>query len=184
MGCDCHKNVSILVHVRFNPRTRMGCDALLCIFYIGNLCFNPRTRMGCDCTGSIQLHDSAVSIHAPAWGATKLLVKKIIHILVSIHAPAWGATVDGRLPYMSLAVSIHAPAWGATGILSKRHTRGYVSIHAPAWGATFRFKMNLLGIVSFNPRTRMGCDLLCVWFFKSLNCFNPRTRMGCDPGAD
>ena len=65
---------------------------------------------------------------------------------------------------------------------------------------TYSFSNNR-GDFGFNPRTRMGCDLLWVWFFKSLKfqsthphgvrlaievfsralrCFNPRTRMGCD----
>ena len=33
-----------------------------------------------------------VSIHAPAWGATLLILKVRLPALVSIHAPAWGAT--------------------------------------------------------------------------------------------
>ncbi len=33
-----------------------------------------------------------VSIHAPAWGATKQNFSRIISLGVSIHAPAWGAT--------------------------------------------------------------------------------------------
>ena len=78
-----------------------------------------------------------VSIHAPAWGATRTndggyvpvmsfqsthprgVRRVLVHALrrgrvVSIHAPAWGATItalDGRADTL---VSIHAPAWGAT----------------------------------------------------------------------
>ena len=36
----------------------------------------------------------AVSIHAPAWGATQLLANWQPSSSVSIHAPAWGATRD------------------------------------------------------------------------------------------
>ena len=100
-----------------------------------------------------------VSIHAPAWGATKsaMLGKRVM--TVSIHAPAWGATdVEFYIPRANL-VSIHAPAWGATGSLAcsrspppcfnprarvgrdqrvQAYWKNYlVSIHAPAWGATF-----------------------------------------------
>ena len=55
---------------------------------------------------------------------------------VSIHAPAWGATA--ARPGLSAAarVSIHAPAWGATPALGHRRRWRHVSIHAPAWGAT------------------------------------------------
>ena len=79
-----------------------------------------------------------VSIHAPAWGATRLLIlmslrsvlfqsthphgvrlnytdAKIQKESVSIHAPAWGATIVDNVSKLFLtAVSIHAPAWGAT----------------------------------------------------------------------
>jgi len=34
---------------------------------------------------------------------------------VSIHAPAWGATAGQRHGQGAGGVSIHAPAWGATG---------------------------------------------------------------------
>ena len=34
----------------------------------------------------------AVSIHAPAWGATMALYVLVMSEQVSIHAPAWGAT--------------------------------------------------------------------------------------------
>ena len=33
---------------------------------------------------------------------------------VSIHAPAWGATKMKQRVYRVVGVSIHAPAWGAT----------------------------------------------------------------------
>ena len=36
----------------------------------------------------------AVSIHAPAWGATKLPPQLPPLASVSIHAPAWGATAN------------------------------------------------------------------------------------------
>ncbi len=56
--------------------------------------FNPRARMGRDLLfRDLDLVAHAVSIHAPAWGAT--------------HVPAWHGE-------WKLAVSIHAPAWGAT----------------------------------------------------------------------
>ena len=78
-----------------------------------------------------------------------------------------------------------------------------VSIHAPAWGATWCRCCFSVDENSFNPRTRMGCDvdkflLLDTIRFQSthphgvrhgdvyplfaLSGFNPRTRMGCDPG--
>ena len=40
---------------------------------------------------------------------------------VSIHAPAWGATKQNFSRIISLGVSIHAPAWGATGTPELAH---------------------------------------------------------------
>ena len=100
-----------------------------------------------------------VSIHAPAWGATRRPRGHHELLYVSIHAPAWGATEHRALYGSRYVVSIHAPAWGATlgmaaflvqgGRFQSTHPRGVrparpragprpaqVSIHAPAWGAT------------------------------------------------
>ena len=100
----------------------------------------------------------AVSIHAPARGATAPRRERGEPARVSIHAPARGATFlmigisyfyfsfnprarEGRdaieprtqnLP----RVSIHAPARGATANRGNRVRFHYVSIHAPARGAT------------------------------------------------
>ena len=78
-----------------------------------------------------------------------------------------------------------------------------VSIHAPAWGATHKIGLVMSVPISFNPRTRVGCDRLTFipqlfrGVFQSTHprgvrrdvqhqglrqdtCFNPRTRVGCD----
>ena len=58
--------------MRFNPRTRVGCDLSGIRLEPGVLGFNPRTRVGCDTAqgGSFERW-RRVSIHAPAWGATR-----------------------------------------------------------------------------------------------------------------
>ena len=97
----------------FNPRTRMGCDSTKTFSAVPNGfqsthphgvrhdfdftqlvrdSFNPRTRMGCDYFDASQSAGFAVSIHAPAWGATHFLGWLWRARRVSIHAPAWGAT--------------------------------------------------------------------------------------------
>ena len=55
-----------------------------------------------------------------------------------------------------------------------------VSIHAPAWGASCRFGRDNFKNVSFNPRTRVGCDMTEDSLGRIRGCFNPRTRVGCD----
>ena len=73
----------------------------------------------------------------PAWARLASFYRRVYHNLVSIHAPAWGATRDKRFPGVISAVSIHAPAWGATpNDFNRIYAVQEVSIHAPAWGAT------------------------------------------------
>src|SRR5699024_9621697 len=57
---------------------------------------------------------------------------------VSIHAPARGATVNLLLIFFQFRVSIHAPARGATDLVTKHSSEIMVSIHAPARGATLK----------------------------------------------
>ena len=100
-----------------------------------------------------------VSIHAPAWGATKELAKINPKLYVSIHAPAWGATRtasicthrmtgfnprarvgrDRSIPLGSLS-SVKFQSTRPRGARPNPVLQGlavsFVSIHAPAWGAT------------------------------------------------
>jgi len=166
----------------FNPRTREGCDTDQAGSADPGPGFNPRTREGCDwlsgsCCLSISLFQSthprgvrldtsapvssaqAVSIHAPARGATPNDNEYYIKTLVSIHAPARGATrfnstkavdmacfnprtregcdplLNGHI-IIAQSVSIHAPARGATLCTGDYWVDTSVSIHAPARGAT------------------------------------------------
>ena len=64
--------------------------------------------------------------------------QRILLRIVSIHAPAWGATCGRLRAITGVIVSIHAPAWGATGA-------GRISRGRPR---------------SFNPRARVGRDLV------------------------
>ena len=165
--------------------------------------------------------------HAPVRGATPAPDLRIRGRVVSIHAPAWGATRLARRARRSPfcfnprtrvgcdcswaatsglgGVSLHAPAWGAPSRARITHlASGQVSIHAPAWGATRRRRDRSRWISGFNPRTRVGCDVSdaakahystmfqsthprgvrrvhCAAPAPRSRCFNPRTRVGCDP---
>ena len=44
--------------------------------------------------------------------------------------------------------------------LSARNDSFHVSIHAPAWGATSLFCLFDVSVICFNPRTRVGCDVI------------------------
>ena len=141
----------------FNPRARAGRDEVLLVQLWTSDSFNPRARAGRDCGIVCFFPRIAVSIHAPARGATcgKLLFD-ILSLFQSTRPrgarrynntanhetygfnPRARAGRDGnRLLYFSwFRVSIHAPARGATIISRRRHIHFLVSIHAPARGAT------------------------------------------------
>ena len=64
--------------------------------------------------------------------------------------------------YRWQSVSIHAPAWGATQQQVEYWEFAPVSIHAPAWGATWHAHNRRGWKGRFNPRTRMGCDVVTL----------------------
>ena len=101
-----------------------------------------------------------VSIHAPAWGATCVIVDEQLFNTGFNPRARMGRDPDTTAVARQGQVSIHAPAWGATSLspLTPRtddvfqSTRPHgarpfasskiqiceeVSIHAPAWGATY-----------------------------------------------
>ena len=79
---------------------------------------------------------------------------------VSIHAPAWGATrfrqvIDHRSKFQS-TLPHGERRQSVTVRWSKLES---VSIHAPAWGATLHVASGVEhDPVCFNPRSRMGSD--------------------------
>ena len=122
--------------------------------------FNPRSRARGDRQDTMErLHHNhwPVSIHAPARGATLVVIVLHMFIFVSIHAPARGSDHEALMvQYTICEVSIHAPARGDQTFLSNfsptnrfnprsratgatrnnscKHGRIGVSIHAPARG--------------------------------------------------
>ena len=116
--------------------------------------------MGGDAVSHIFLSQcGTVSIHAPAWGATRTSPRMVwysafqstpprggrhfgtfqfnIDFCVSIHAPAWGAT-SGRITRSGRATSFNPRPRVGGDVGRREHVRSgvAVSIHAPAWGAT------------------------------------------------
>ena len=55
-----------------------------------------------------------ISTHAPAGGATRVVVIRSQLAHISTHAPAGGATALPAKPYAAISISTHAPAGGAT----------------------------------------------------------------------
>jgi len=55
-----------------------------------------------------------------------------------------------------------------------------VSIHAPAWGATHDAASDIEITYSFNPRARVGRDMIYFIIYCHIMSFNPRARVGRD----
>ena len=159
MGCDRDHSRHNRLLRSFNPRTRMGCDLAEAIVNDLNASFNPRTRMGCDMSICFMLINGLLFQSTHPHGVRLKAFESCRAIdAVSIHAPAWGATRQILHRGERRSVSIHAPAWGATTLSAVTSSSCHVSIHAPAWGATFTSIALILVAIGFNPRTRMGCD--------------------------
>jgi len=99
-----------------------------------------------------------VSIHAPAWGATRTGGKICKNVPVSIHAPAWGATQNisffapwfwfqstrphgarhgtWRITVINATFQSTRPHGARRSNNANAVLQSLVSIHAPAWGAT------------------------------------------------
>ena len=101
--------------------------------------FNPRSRMGSDCLNNRYTQIHVISIHAPAWGATRSSAP-------STRTAPWnfnprsrmgsdqvhGATSGVNTVFQSTLPHGERPPALSTTASSER-----ISIHAPAWGATY-----------------------------------------------
>ena len=182
MGCDRAYPSAHRSRGDFNPRTRMGCDypptpASQCRPY-----FNPRTRMGCDFSSvqtlsnwlqfqsthphGVRRHKRrqsscvpAISIHAPAWGATRMTIGwDLARRFQSTHPHGvrrqreiggfWWRIFQSTHPHGVRPSRSAPPAFPHKfqsthphGVRLKVYSVfigcGIISIHAPAWGATF-----------------------------------------------
>ena len=182
MGGDFYERAVEVILTSFDPRPRVGGDSATADAILTALAVSIHAPAW----GATRIPRCAgvwmrVSIHAPAWGATKDLKERWIARLVSIHAPAWGATPDQVRVAPDDVVSIHAPAWGATRPRSRPGVRRSVSIHAPAWGATprLRRKRRLRNVSIHAPA--WGATSWLSALPASKRRFDPRPRVGGDP---
>ncbi len=146
-------------------------------------CFNPRAHVGRDI---IHLKgftfDGKFQSTRPRGARLFLGRGSGHHLAVSIHAPAWGATAALQVPCCRWQVSIHAPAWGATDklvplvcdMLTFQSTRPRGARPYPIISLIYDRK-------GFNPRARVGRDRLSgTRPRRSQFGFNPRARVGRD----
>ena len=126
----------------------------------GMPCFNPRTRVGCDQTGT-HWPQNLILFQSTHPRGVRPLPGLAVHGagVVSIHAPAWGATL--------LRTALTAPMAG----FQSTHPRG-VRHAAP------RVRLLSMMFQSTHPRgVRQRRATCCP---PSWTSFNPRTRVGCD----
>ena len=130
-----------LVHVDdlfdFNPRSREGSDVAQAPNQCYHSYFNPRSREGSDSAGPPAAPPSAISIHAPARGATPSFPARSRCCRYFNPRSREGSDINKRLLPELREISIHAPARGATGVCGVSARCPTISIHAPARGATW-----------------------------------------------
>ena len=99
--------------------------------------FNPRAHVGRDgFVAAAVAARTAVSIHAPTWGATVAFFANKALALFQSTRPRGARRSTAQPGSAVMNVSIHAPTWGATRYGHKLPRERMVSIHAPPWGAT------------------------------------------------
>ena len=99
--------------------------------------FNPRAHVGRDgFVAAAVAARTAVSIHAPTWGATVAFFANKALALFQSTRPRGARRSTAQPGSAVMTVSIHAPTWGATRYGHKLPRERMVSIHAPTWGAT------------------------------------------------
>ena len=166
----------------FNPRARVGRDRGCSLSARGLPCFNPRARVGRDALFfSPKMLKFMFQSTRPRGARPAECMRRQSQQLVSIHAPAWGATRMQPHGMSSAGVSIHAPAWGATEVAQLEH--GIECCFNPR----ARVGRDLGGAVansapsgSFNPRARVGRDRHRARGDSKPKSFNPRARVGRD----
>ena len=142
----------------------------------------------------------SVSIHAPVWGATKIiLASSMAGRFQSTHPcgvrldygdwilahnsfnPRTRVGCDSPMARFQpeLVVSIHAPVWGATTNGKIQLLVKLVSIHAPVWGATWVVVLTTPNSM-FQSTHPCGVRPKHDFEIKFVSGFNPRTRVGCD----
>ena len=102
-------------NIHFNPRSRVGSDVLNAISDICVSIFQSTLPRGeRRFPQSISSRWEQISIHAPAWGATRDRGSTHETVIFQSTLPRGERRVL-RIPLLQLhSISIHAPAWGAT----------------------------------------------------------------------
>ena len=169
--------------VGFNPRARVGRDSGWRHARLSAVVFQSTRPRGARQTSMLFcITLGAVSIHAPAWGATLIEIKHRLRELVSIHAPAWGATPS---PTSALRLPARFNPRARVGrdwlrIWQRTFPAGRFNPRARVGRDPQEKDLKELEARRFNPRARVGRDSLMQSNGSRIGSFNPRARVGRD----
>ena len=97
--------------------------------------FYSRPRVGGDLRWQDVNHYAVfISTHAPAWGATRILLKPTEYLRFLLTPPRRGRQNSFSIIRKVCHISTHAPAWGATRGHRSGDQQVPISTHAPVWG--------------------------------------------------
>ena len=168
----------------FNPRARVGRDNLAVVVAALPLSFNPRARVGRDGADSAAAFARIEFQSTRPRGARPLYLPFVKNTLrVSIHAPAWGATRRPHDPCLS-SVCFNPRARVGRDIQAILFASGKGSFNPRArvgrdgYAITQTFALD-----GFNPRARVGRDGHVRSTTWARRRFNPRARVGRDEKA-
>ena len=159
VGSDGYASIPVSDCHNFNPRSRVGSDYIQLFKYGFVSDFNPRSRVGSDKIGSCgRRHSWRFQSTLPR--GERLVAEYDIRngTEISIHAPAWGATKKGAAEPQKVKnfnprsrvgsdQNAHGNVSGKMYFNPRSRvgsdkagcnisSRDIISIHAPAWGAT------------------------------------------------
>ena len=182
MGCDRCFQWDWYLLSYFNPRTRMGCDAFIVKTSYLNDNFNPRTRMGCDEAFSrpdfvVQFqstHPYGVRPNSSSWlnsagkfqsthpyGVRRNLIVRVKNLARFQSTHPYGVRLVSWIGLFHNTTFQSTHPYGVRRcLMSANRYHLFISIHAPVWGATNSPVTSASSLSDFNPRTRMGCDVL------------------------
>ena len=126
-----------------------------------------------------------ISIHAPAWGATKIRVFGWVDGMNFNPRSRVGSDRNPAiLAGFLLLFQSTLPRGERPSGLAARPPIVAISIHAPAWGATPAAVRPCPKASHFNPRSRVGSDVERMADSSTVKHFNPRSRVGSDVARD
>ena len=94
----------------------------------------------------------------PPRGGRPVVCLQILLANISIHAPAWGATRNLRQSRVMGSISIHAPAWGATRCGGRNAAHARFQFTPPRGGRHAEPERGRGRLLHFNSRPRVGGD--------------------------